>query len=316
VNNVLKRDWFNMALLVVGSVALDTITTPAGKVEETLGGSAIYFSLGAGCYDVVKAVGVVGPDFPVSEKRFLAERRIDIRGITTGQGPTFRWEGVYGPDFGDVRTVRTELGVFASFSPRLPEDYVNTPCIFLANIDPVLQLEVLEQVRNPRWVAVDTMNLWIDTQRERVLEVFQRANIVIVNATEAMMISREGNLFDAASFILASGPRYAVVKMGAAGAMVFGGDIPFMLPAFPLEQVIDPTGAGDTFASGLLGYLAGSDSDLDFESMKRGLAYGAVNASFACSGFGVDKLRKISRDDIDEKMEYYLSTNQLGDAKI
>lgn len=305
-----------MALLVVGSVALDTITTPAGKVEETLGGSAVYFSLGAGCYDVVKAVGVVGPDFPVSEKRFLAERRIDVRGITTGQGPTFRWEGVYGPDFGDVRTVRTELGVFASFRPRLPEDYINTPCIFLANIDPLLQLEVLEQVRNPRWVAVDTMNLWIDQQRERVLEVFGRADIVIINSTEALMISGELNLFDAASFILTTGPRYAVVKLGPGGAVIFGGDVPFILPAYPLGRVIDPTGAGDTFASGLLGYLAGSDSELDFQSMKRGLAYGAVNASFACSGFGVEKLREITRDDIDSRMEFYLSTNQLGETRI
>lgn len=305
-----------MALLVVGSVALDTITTPAGKVEETLGGSAIYFSLGAGCYDVVKAVGVVGPDFPVSEKRFLAERRIDIRGITTGQGPTFRWEGVYGPDFGDVRTIRTELGVFASFRPKLPEDYVNTPCIFLANIDPVLQLEVLQQARSPRWVAVDTMNLWIDQQRERVLEVFGKADIVIVNSSEALMLSRKLNLFDAASFILDKGPRYAVIKLGPAGAMVFGGDVPFILPAYPLEKVVDPTGAGDTFASGLLGYLAGSDSELDFESMKRGLAYGAVNASFACSGFGVERLREISRDDIDARMDYYLRTNQLEECSI
>lgn len=305
-----------MALLVVGSVALDTITTPAGKVEETLGGSAIYFSLGAGCYDVVKTVGVVGPDFPVSEKRFLAERRIDIRGITTGQGPTFRWEGVYGPDFGDVRTVRTELGVFASFRPRLPEDYVSTPCIFLANIDPVLQLEVLDQVRNPRWVAVDTMNLWIDTQRDRVLEVFRRSDIVIVNSSEAMMLSGKLNLFEAASFILGKGPRYVVIKLGPAGAMVFGGPVPFILPAYPLEQVVDPTGAGDTFASGLLGFLAGSDSELDFDSMKRGLAYGSVNASFACSGFGVDNMRELTRDDIDRRMEYYLSTNQLKESRL
>ncbi|MBN2586792.1 MAG: hypothetical protein JXA64_02825 [Candidatus Fermentibacteraceae bacterium] len=305
-----------MALLVVGSVALDTITTPAGKVEETLGGSAIYFSLGASCYDVVKAVGVVGPDFPVSEKRFLAERRIDIRGITTGQGPTFRWEGVYGPDFGDVRTVRTELGVFASFRPRLPEDYVSTPCIFLANIDPALQLEVLQQVRNPRWVAVDTMKLWIDQQRDRVLEVFGRADIVIVNSSEALMISRMPNLFEAASFILKTGPRYAVVKLGPAGAMIFGGTVPFILPAYPLERVVDPTGAGDTFASGLLGYLAGSDSDLDFDSIRKGLAYGAVNASFACSGFGVEMLREVTREDIDRRMEYYLSSNQLKECRI
>lgn len=305
-----------MALLVVGSVALDTVTTPAGKVEETLGGSAIYFSLGAGCFDVVRIVGVVGPDFPVSEKRFLAERRIDVRGLTTGQGPTFRWEGVYGPDFGNARTIRTELGVFASFEPNLPDDYVNTPCIFLANIDPVLQLQVLQQVRNPRWIAVDTMNLWIDQQRDKVLEVFSKVDIVFVNASESLQISRKKNLFDAAGFIISTGPRYAVIKMGAAGAMIFGGKEPFVLPAYPLKKVIDPTGAGDTFASGMLGYLAGCDSDLDFESMKKGLAYGSVNASYACSGFGVEKLRELTRDDIDSRMEYYLSTNQLGEFRI
>jgi sugar/nucleoside kinase (ribokinase family) len=305
-----------MALLVVGSVALDTVTTPAGKVEETLGGSAIYFSLGAGCYDVVRIVGVVGPDFPVSEKRFLAERRIDVRGLTTGQGPTFRWEGSYGPEFGDARTIRTELGVFASFEPNLPDDYVNTPCVFLANIDPVLQLQVLKQVHNPRWIAVDTMNLWIDQQREKVLEVFSKVDIVFVNASESKQISRKQSLFDAARFILDSGPRYAVIKMGSAGAMIFGGDEPFILPAYPLESVIDPTGAGDTFASGVLGYLAGSDSDLDFKSMKKSLAYGAVNASFACSGFGVEKLRELTRDAIDSRMEFYLSTNQLGEFRI
>jgi len=305
-----------MALLVVGSVALDTVTTPAGKVEETLGGSAIYFSLGAGCFDVVRIVGVVGPDFPVSEKRFLAERRIDVRGLTTGQGPTFRWEGAYGPDFGDARTVRTELGVFASFKPSLPQDYVNTPYIFLANIDPVLQLEVLEQVRNPRWIAVDTMNLWIETQRDKVLEVFSKVNIVFVNASESKQISRKKTIHEAAEFIIATGPRYVVIKMGAAGAIIFGGSEPFILPAYPLEQVTDPTGAGDTFASGMLGYLAGSDSELDFQSMKKGLAYGSVNASYACSGFGVDKLRELSREDIDTRMKYYLSTNQLGEFRI
>ncbi len=300
-----------MALLVVGSVALDTLTTPAGKVEETLGGSAIYFSLGACCFDTVRIVGVVGPDYPMSEKRFLAERGIDVRGLTTGQGPTFRWEGVYGPDFGDARTIRTELGVFASFQPKLPESYVSTECVFLANIDPALQLDVLEQINDPRWVAVDTMNLWIDQQRDSVLKVFSKVNIVFVNGSEARQISRKKNLFDAASFILDQGPKYAVIKLGAAGAMIFGGEKPFILPAYPLEKVVDPTGAGDTFASGMLGYLAGSDSELDFESMKRGLAYGSVNASYAVEDFGVEQLRTMDRNSVDQRLEYYLSTNQL-----
>ena len=300
-----------MALLVVGSVALDTLTTPAGKVDETLGGSAIYFSLGANCFDTIRIVGVVGPDFPMSEKRFLAERGIDVRGMTTGQGPTFRWEGVYGPEFGDARTIRTELGVFASFQPKLPESFMSTECVFLANIDPTLQLDVLQQISDPRWVAMDTMNLWIELQRDKVLEVFSKVDIVFVNGSEAKQVSRKKSLFDAASFILDKGPRYVVIKMGAAGAMIIGGDVPFGLPAYPLEKVVDPTGAGDTFASGMLGYLAGSDSELDFESMKRGLAYGSVNASYAVEDFGVEQLRRMNREGVDSRLEYYLSTNQL-----
>ncbi len=302
-----------MALLVVGSVALDTLTTPAGKVEETLGGSAVYFSLGASCYDIVRVVGVVGPDFPMPEKRFLAERGIDVRGLATGQGPTFRWEGVYGPDFGDARTVRTELGVFASFSPSIPEGYDRTECVFLANIDPELQLSVLDQVSDPRWIAVDTMNLWIDQKRDRVLDVLHRVDIVFVNSSEARQLSRRSNLFEAADFLLDQGPSYAVVKMGAAGAMVFDREGLFNLPAFPLRSIVDPTGAGDTFASGMLGYISGCDRPLDHQLVKKGLAYGSVNASYAVSGFGVTNLRELTRDGIDERLEYFLSTNQLGE---
>jgi len=300
-----------MALLVVGSVALDTITTPAGRAEETLGGSAVYFSLGARCLDQVRMVGVVGPDFPVSEKQFLADRGIDTRGLTTGQGPTFRWEGVYGQDFGDARTIRTELGVLASFQPGLPEEYRTTPCVFLANIDPALQLDVLDQMEKPRWVAVDTMNLWIDQQREKLLEVLARVDLVFVNGSEARQLSGRRNLFEAAAFVLDRGPRFAVIKLGAAGAMIFGGDAPFVLPAYPLGSIVDPTGAGDTFASGMLGYLAGSGRELDFDAMKTGLAYGAVNASFAVGDFGVSMLRTLTREVVESRLAYFLSTNQL-----
>lgn len=300
-----------MAILVVGSVALDTITTPRGKVEEQLGGSAIYFSL-AGCsYQSVRIVGVVGPDFPVTEKRFLESKGVDLRGLSTGQGPTFRWEGVYGPDFGDARTIRTELGVFASFQPKLPREFRSTPHVFLANIDPELQLQVLDQASDPRWIAVDTMNLWIERQRDRVLEVFRRVDIVFVNASEARQIAGKRNLFEAGSFILDQGPRYAVVKMGPNGVMVLGGPHPFLLPAVPMEDIVDPTGAGDSFAAGMLGYLARVNSKLDFESVKLGLAHGSVTASFAIGGFGVDGFREIREDDIAKRLDYYLSTNQL-----
>lgn len=300
-----------MPVLVVGSIALDTLTTPAGKVEETLGGSAIYFSLASRVFDTVRIVGVVGPDFPFSEKKFLEERGIDLGGMTTGQGPTFRWEGVYGPDLGDARTIRTELGVFAGFSPKLPEHFRSTPCAFLANIDPELQLQVLEQLQSPRWVAMDTMNLWIDRQREKLVEVFGRVDIVFLNASEARQLTGEDNLFKAGAWVLGRGPRYVVIKKGASGVMVLGGPHPFILPAVPLENVVDPTGAGDSFAAGMLGYLSSLGGGLDFESVKMGLACGSVTASFAVSGFGVAGLRDLGREAIAERLKSYLATNQL-----
>ncbi len=300
-----------MPVLVVGSIALDTLTTPAGKVEETLGGSAIYFSLASRVFDTVRIVGVVGPDFPFSEKKFLEERGIDLGGMTTGQGPTFRWEGVYGPDLGDARTIRTELGVFAGFSPKLPEHFRSTPCAFLANIDPELQLQVLEQLQSPRWVAMDTMNLWIDRQREKLVEVFGRVDIVFLNASEARQLTGEDNLFKAGAWVLGRGPRYVVIKKGASGVMVLGGPHPFILPAVPLENVVDPTGAGDSFAAGMLGYLSSLGGGLDFESVKMGLACGSVTASFAVGGFGVAGLRDLGREAIAERLKSYLATNQL-----
>lgn len=300
-----------MPVLVVGSIALDTLTTPAGKVEETLGGSAIYFSLASRVFDTVRIVGVVGPDFPFSEKKFLEERGIDLGGMTTGQGPTFRWEGVYGPDLGDARTIRTELGVFAGFSPKLPEHFRSTPCAFLANIDPELQLQVLEQLQSPRWVAIDTMNLWIDRQREKLVEVFGRVDIVFLNASEARQLTGEDNLFKAGAWVLGRGPRYVVIKKGASGVMVLGGPHPFILPAVPLENVVDPTGAGDSFAAGMLGYLSSLGGGLDFESVKMGLACGSVTASFAVGGFGVAGLRDLGREAIAERLKSYLATNQL-----
>jgi sugar/nucleoside kinase (ribokinase family) len=274
-----------MSLLVVGSIALDTLTTPAGKVEDTLGGSAVYFSLAACSYDRIRIVGVVGPDFPVTEKRFLEERNVDTGGLMTGQGPTFRWEGVYGEDFGDARTIRTELGVFASFSPTIPESFTDTPCVF--------------------------MNLWIDHQKEDVLRVMKRVDIVFVNAMEARLLSGEKNLVAAGRSILAGGPKWVVIKLGAMGVMALGTEEQFRLHAVPLERIVDPTGAGDSFAAGMLGFLAGKGSGLDFHSIAEGLAHGAVSASFAVSGFGVDALRDLTRGKIDERLAYYLGTNQL-----
>lgn len=304
-----------MSVLVVGSVALDTLTTPAGKAEDTLGGSAVYFGLAAGQLDKVRIVGVVGPDFPIREKDFLRGRNIDVEGLTIGRGPTFRWEGVYGPDFGDARTIRTELGVFASFEPVLPESYRQTPCVFLANIDPVLQLQVLEQVEKPRWIAMDTMNLWIEHKKDSVLQAMKRVDLLFVNASEARQISGTGDLFRAGRYILKRGPRFVVIKLGASGVMVLGGPRPFLLPACPVDSVIDPTGAGDSFAAGMLGFLSGIGEDLSFRNITRGLCYGSVAASFAIGGFGVEALRTLNREKMDERLNYYLSTNQLDRVK-
>jgi len=300
-----------MSILVVGSVALDTITTPAGKTEDALGGSAVYFGLAACPLDSVRIVGVVGPDFPRKEMEFLATKDIDLEGMLTGQGPTFRWEGVYGPDFGDAQTLRTELGVFAGFEPKLPESYRETPCVFLANIDPELQLRVMDQVVAPRWVALDTMNLWIDRRRELVLEAVNRVDLLFVNASEARQISGFGNLFEAGRFLLDAGPRFVVVKMGAQGAMVLGGKTPFIMPAVPVDKVVDPTGAGDSFAAGMLASLSGSGGELTLKNIARAMCFGSVTASFAIEGFGVDGLRNIDYEAVSHRLSFYLSTNQL-----
>lgn len=304
-----------MSVLVVGSVALDTLTTPAGKVEDTLGGSAVYFGLAAGQLSRVRIVGVVGPDFPSVERSFLQKRNVDIEGLTIGRGPTFRWEGVYGPDFGDARTIRTELGVFASFEPVLPEEYRKTPYVFLANIDPDLQLKVLDQVENPTWIAMDTMNLWIEHKKEVVLKAIKKIDLLFVNASEAKQISGSNDLFRAGRYILKRGPRFVVIKLGASGVMVLGGPQPFLLPACPVKKVIDPTGAGDSFAAGMLGFLAGVGGELTFKNITRGLCYGSVTASFAISGFGVEALRTLGKSEIDERLGFYLSTNQLDRIK-
>ena len=304
-----------MSVLVVGSVALDTLTTPAGKAEDTLGGSAVYFGLAAGQLSNVRIVGVVGPDFPSKERDFLQERSVDIQGLTIGQGPTFRWEGVYGPDFGDAKTIRTELGVFASFKPVLPEEYRKTPYVFLANIDPDLQLQVLDQVEKPTWIAMDTMNLWIEHKKEVVFNALKRIDLLFVNASEARQLSGSSDLFVAGRYILKRGPRFVVIKLGAGGVMVLGGPQPFLLPACPVIKVIDPTGAGDSFAAGMLGFLAGLGGELTFKNITRGLCYGSVTASFAISGFGVEALRTLSRSQIDERLAFYLTTNQLDRIK-
>ncbi|MFW6054164.1 MAG: PfkB family carbohydrate kinase, partial [Persicimonas sp.] len=245
-----------MSLLVVGSVAFDTVETPFGKVEEALGGSALYFSTSASYFTDVNLVAVVGEDFPDETVDFLASRGVDLDGLKHTDGETFRWKGKYGYDLNEAITLDTQLNVFGDFHPELPESYKNASHVFLANIDPELQLEVLEQVEDPEFVALDTMNFWIEGKRDALLDVLARVDMAVFNETEARQLAGEANIVKAAQSILAMGPSFIAVKRGEYGALLFTERDTFFAPAYPLESVFDPTGAGDTFAGGLLGYIA------------------------------------------------------------
>lgn len=294
-----------MSLLVVGSVALDTVTSPAGRVEDALGGSAVYFSCAASLFCPVKLVGVVGDDFPDDAFRMLADRGVDLDGLVrVPGGKTFRWEGVYGEDPNQRETISTHLNVFETFDPQLPPSYRQVEFAFLANIDPKLQLSVLDQLDRPRFVACDTMNLWIDTAPDTVKEVLARVDAVIINDQEACQLTGEPSAARAARRVASLGPRVVVVKRGEYGALLLCDGSFFASPALVLEDVVDPTGAGDTFAGGFMGYLATSDPS-DPSACRRAVAYGTVAASFACEGFSLERLAAATRADIEARMGEY-----------
>ena len=294
-----------MGILVVGSIGLDNVATPFGQRTDVLGGSCTYFGTAASIYDKVAIVGVVGSDFPQEHIAFLQTRQIDLRGLKVVEGKTFRWSGCYGQDLDVAKTIETQLNVFAGFRPDIPEDLREIPYVFLANIDPDLQLAVLEQVSSPRLVALDSMNYWITSKRERLAEAMAHVDLVLVNEDEARMFTGEGNLISAAESILALGPHAVVVKKGQHGAMLLtrDGDLPrraFSVPAYPLASVVDPTGAGDTFAGGLVGYLART-GDLTLGGLRRAVVHGAVVASFTVQGFSIDALRDLTMEDVDQR---------------
>ena len=245
-----------MSLLVVGSVALDTVETPFGRAEDALGGSATFFSAASSLFSPVQVVGVVGDDYPVEALRFLEERGVDLSGVERAEGESFRWSGVYSFDLNSRETLETRLGVFADFTPKIPEAFRDTELVFLGNIDPELQINVLEQVRRPRFVACDTMNLWIDIKRERLLDLLGRVDLLLVNDGEARQLSGDFNLARAARWIMDRGPRYLIIKKGEHGAILFTPNGVFFAPGYPLEEVFDPTGAGDAFAGGFAAALA------------------------------------------------------------
>jgi len=298
-----------MSVLVVGSVAFDTVTTPFGKREKVLGGSATYFSYSCSFFAPVCLVAVVGEDFPAGYRDLLREKGINLDGLQVAEGNTFHWGGAYRYDMNEAETEFTELNVFEGFHPRLTESGRNCGYVLLANIDPDLQLEVLEQVSEPRLVVGDTMNLWIELKKKRVEEVIGRLDILIFNDAEARQFTGEVGLKNAADRILELGPRAVVIKKGEHGALLFTREAMFSAPGLPLEKVVDPTGAGDSFAGGFIGHLARTGKS-DFSDLKRAVIYGSVMASFNVEDFSLERLKTIGEDDIKDR---YRRFKELAD---
>ncbi|HMS01728.1 MAG TPA: PfkB family carbohydrate kinase [Gemmatimonadaceae bacterium] len=291
-------------VLVVGSVALDSVETPFGKAEDVLGGSGTYFSSSASHFAPVQLVGVVGNDYPVHQLEPLRARGVDLAGVETADGSSFRWRGRYRHDLNSAETLETHLGVFSHFAPKIPDAFRRSPFVFLANIDPRLQLQVLDQVESPKLVAFDTMNFWIESRRPDLMELLKRVDLITLNDGEARQLTEHANLVHAARWILDKGPRHVIIKKGEHGAFMFTRESVFFAPAYPLESVFDPTGAGDSFAGGFIGYLA-STGDLSERGMRRAVVVGSAMGSFAVEKFSNQRLLEISRDDIERRIEEF-----------
>jgi sugar/nucleoside kinase (ribokinase family) len=300
-----------VSLLVVGSVAFDSVKTPYGKVDRVLAGAATYFSLAASFFTDVRVVAVVGEDFTQKEEKVFLERGIDISGIAREKGKSFFWAGEYGENVNEAKTLDTQLGVFAEFNPQIPEKLKTTEYIFLANIDPVLQVNVRKQINGAKFVGGDTMNYWINGSRQQLGEMMRVVDALLINDTEAKMLAQEFSLVRAAQKILTMGPKALVIKHGEYGATVFFQDgafgigrHPFRAPTLPIERVTDPTGAGDCFAGGFMGYIA-SQGRLTREVFKRAMFYGGVMGSFAVEDFGTARLQKLTKPEIEERYKIF-----------
>jgi hypothetical protein len=306
-----------MAITVVGSVAFDSIETPAGRRERCLGGAATYFSLSASFFTDVRVIAVVGEDFGAKEEGVLLARKIDTRGLERAAGKSFFWEGSYLENLNEAKTHATELNVFGNFEPKIPEAYRDSDFLFLANIDPVLQRRVREAMPDVKLVAGDTMNYWINDHRPALLEVLKGLDILLINDTEARVLGGNSNLVQAARAVLALGPKTLVVKHGEYGASLFHRSMPhgrgaeFRVPAMPLEEVVDPTGAGDSFAGGFYGYLA-SQSEITPASYRKAMFYGSVMGSFACERFGTERMQSLTRQEIDDRFTHFLELTHLA----
>ena len=305
-----------MAITVVGSVAFDSIETPAGRRERCLGGAATHFSLAASFFTDVRVIAVVGADFGVAEEAVFKARGIDTRGIERAAGKSFFWEGSYLENLNEAKTHTTDLNVFAAFEPKIPEAYRDSEFLFLANIDPVLQRRVRDEMPDVRLVAGDTMNYWIKDHRAALKEVLKGLDILLINDTEAKMLAGNDNLVQAARAVLAMGPETLVVKHGEYGATLFHKSTPksrgadLRAPALPLEEVVDPTGAGDSFAGGFFGYLA-SQQELTPAAYRRAMFYGSVMGSFACERFGTERMQSLTRKEIDDRFILFRELTHL-----
>ena len=290
-----------MTVLVVGSVALDSVETPFGKAENVIGGSGTFFSASASHLSPVQLVGVVGDDYPMDQLEPLRARGVDMAGLEQAKGESFRWRGRYRHDLNSAETLETRLGVFSHFSPKIPAQFRNAPFVFLANIDPRLQLDVLRQVQRPKLVACDTMNFWIESRRPDIVELIKHVDLITLNDGEARQLTDCSNLLKAARWIMERGPRMVIIKKGEHGAFLFKEKSIFFAPAYPLEDVFDPTGAGDSFAGGFMGYLARS-GDLSDANLRRAVVYGSAMGSFAVEKFSVQRLLELTPSDITSRV--------------
>jgi len=302
-----------MSVLIVGSIALDTVKTQLEEHADLMGGSASYAALGASFFSPVKLVGIVGDDFPASEFDFWKSRQIEAEGVQRVTGKTFRWSGEYAWDMNTRETRSVALNVFEHFRPDLPQTYRETDFVLLANIAPALQSHVLDQMKRPRFVIADTMDLWIETTRPDLDALLPRVELLILNDSEARQLTKETSLIKAGRRIRASGPKYVAIKKGEHGALLFGENEFFSCGAYPLEDIHDPTGAGDTFAGGMAGYLASRKTDPTFADLRRAIIYGSVLASFNVEAFSLERLRTLTNDEIAERYQMFKTMSAFED---
>ena len=299
-----------MSLIVIGTLAYDTVETVRERREEVLGGSAVYFAMAASSFGPLRMVGVVGKDFRRGDLEALCARGVDCEGVEVAEGRTFRWSGRYEADWNTRHTLETQLNVFESFDPKIPERLRDSRYVFLANAEPAVQLKALEQCPEREFVVADTMNLWIDTCRDELLELLARVDGLVLNDEEARMLSGEKSLIHAARKVRELGPRYVILKKGEHGAFLLGEDAHFALPAYPVDEVVDPTGAGDAFAGGFMGYIASSEC-VEPRTLRRAMLYGTVTASFCVQGFGIEGFAKGGRARVESRFNELLDITTL-----